>query len=173
MHVRSAWSHSGWMRKFWKRLCNYWGTPKFKAEGERNKRNCASDYGGFGSFLHTGGSILFTQAQRCLVIVLLLHFLVCWWYISILYLVFHHIKLILGENLGKRANCRGVNLVHPLKKKKSSSERSGDKWVDKRSEDAHVSSCTLLLVFCYIFLVFVVRNMILVTYAKLWFVLSF
>ena len=67
-----------WMNEeIWKGLCNYWDTPKFKAKAERNKRNHASDYGGLGSSLHTGGSIPFTEARRCLVIVLLLQFLIC------------------------------------------------------------------------------------------------
>jgi len=67
-----------WMsEEVWKGLCNYWDTPEFKAKAERNKRNRASDCGGLGSSLHTGGSIPFTEARRRLVIVLVLHFSNC------------------------------------------------------------------------------------------------
>jgi len=57
-----------WMNEeVWKGLCNYWDTLEFKARAERNKINRASDCGGLGSSLHTGGSIPFTEVRRRLV----------------------------------------------------------------------------------------------------------
>ncbi|KAL0924511.1 hypothetical protein M5K25_005344 [Dendrobium thyrsiflorum] len=46
------------------RLSRAWASPEFTKLREQNKQNRASDYGGLGSSLHTGGSVPHTEHRR-------------------------------------------------------------------------------------------------------------
>ncbi|KAI0515913.1 hypothetical protein KFK09_008583 [Dendrobium nobile] len=48
----------------WPDLSSVWATPEFIKMREQNKQNRASDCGGLGSSLHTGGSVPHTEHRR-------------------------------------------------------------------------------------------------------------
>ncbi|XP_020695613.1 uncharacterized protein LOC110109062 [Dendrobium catenatum] len=48
----------------WADLSSAWATPEFIKMREQNKQNIASDCGGLGSSLHTGGSVPHTEHRR-------------------------------------------------------------------------------------------------------------
>lgn len=51
----------------WDRLCEHWRTAQYQDKCEKAKQNRASDCGGFGASLHTGGSITTSQHRHNMV----------------------------------------------------------------------------------------------------------
>ncbi|KAH0458272.1 hypothetical protein IEQ34_013587 [Dendrobium chrysotoxum] len=50
----------------WAKLSSAWGSPDYTRIRDQNRQNRASDVGGLGSSLHTGGSVPHTEHRRCL-----------------------------------------------------------------------------------------------------------
>ena len=66
--ARSAMNRPSWLgNTVWDKLCEHWASEAFKKKSKQAKTNRASDCGGFGSSLHTGGSITTSQHRANLV----------------------------------------------------------------------------------------------------------
>ncbi|KAH0456686.1 hypothetical protein IEQ34_014593 [Dendrobium chrysotoxum] len=60
-----------WMAEnVWAELSAAWSSPDYSRKRDQNRQNRASDVGGLGSSLHTGGSVPHTKHRRCLKAVL-------------------------------------------------------------------------------------------------------
>ncbi|KAH0436151.1 hypothetical protein IEQ34_026471 [Dendrobium chrysotoxum] len=59
---RSLWIGEG----VWAELSSAWGSLDYTRRRDQNRQNRASDVGGLGSSLHTGGSVPHTEHRRCL-----------------------------------------------------------------------------------------------------------
>ncbi|KAH0461784.1 hypothetical protein IEQ34_009359 [Dendrobium chrysotoxum] len=56
-----------WMAEsVWAELSAAWSSPDYSRKRDQNRQNRASDVGGLGSSLHTGGSVPHTKHRRCL-----------------------------------------------------------------------------------------------------------
>ncbi|KAI0530795.1 hypothetical protein KFK09_000343 [Dendrobium nobile] len=63
--IRKSGQRPNWIGEgVWADLSSAWATPEFVKMIEQNKQNIASDYGGLGSSLHTGGSVPHTEHRR-------------------------------------------------------------------------------------------------------------
>ncbi|KAI0498034.1 hypothetical protein KFK09_021275 [Dendrobium nobile] len=63
--IRKSGQRPNWIGEgVWADLSSAWATPEFIKMREQNKQNRASDYGGLGSSLHTGGSVPHTEHRR-------------------------------------------------------------------------------------------------------------
>ncbi|KAI0510831.1 hypothetical protein KFK09_011440 [Dendrobium nobile] len=63
--IRKSGQHPNWIGEgVWADLSSAWATPKFLKMREQNKQNRASNCGGLGSSLHTGGSVPHTEHRR-------------------------------------------------------------------------------------------------------------
>ncbi|KAI0502611.1 hypothetical protein KFK09_017566 [Dendrobium nobile] len=63
--IRKSGQRPNWIGEgVWADLSSAWATPKFIKMREQNKQNRASDCGGLGSSLHTGGSVPDTKHRR-------------------------------------------------------------------------------------------------------------
>ncbi|PKU76666.1 hypothetical protein MA16_Dca001271 [Dendrobium catenatum] len=65
MDIRKSGQRPNWIGEgVWADLSSAWATPEFIKMREQNKQNRASDCGGLGSSLHTGGSVPHTEHRR-------------------------------------------------------------------------------------------------------------
>ncbi|XP_020678922.1 uncharacterized protein LOC110097050 isoform X2 [Dendrobium catenatum] len=63
--IRKSGQRPNWIGEgVWADLSSAWATPEFIKMREQNKQNRASDCGGLGSSLHTGGSVPHTEHRR-------------------------------------------------------------------------------------------------------------
>ncbi|KAL0906706.1 hypothetical protein M5K25_025221 [Dendrobium thyrsiflorum] len=63
--IRKSGQRPLWIgERVWANLTKAWASPKFTKLREQNKQNRASDCGGLGSSLHTGGSMPHTEHRR-------------------------------------------------------------------------------------------------------------
>ncbi|KAI0492086.1 hypothetical protein KFK09_026351 [Dendrobium nobile] len=63
--IRKSGKRPLWIREvIWAELNTAWGSEEYTRKRDQNRQNRASDVGGLGSSLHTGGSIPHTEHRR-------------------------------------------------------------------------------------------------------------
>ncbi|XP_020704969.1 uncharacterized protein LOC110115902 [Dendrobium catenatum] len=66
-YIRKSGKRPLWIgENIWAELNTSWGSAEYSRRRDQNQQNRASDVGGLGSSLHTGGSIPHIEHRRCL-----------------------------------------------------------------------------------------------------------